>query len=206
MKTNRLLLILITGFLTLLASGTEKSHVNVATATATAAQSAPSFTVCLGTYALCTTAQCKVLPSPPGSTPTYSCSCDVVQGYSAGAKSCAEVPPVTPPKAGDKIPSRYYPVKSMAVCENNRPWAMCLDSHCTVDKGLKTATCNCSQAPPPTQPYVIVGDSFSESTCTTNIWSSATVEDVIQITGFLQDSKQLKPFPITIVGVGATQE
>ena len=157
----------------------------------------PTFTVCSGTYALCTMAQCA-----PIAGSKLVCGCDVKQGYSAGSKSCGEVPPDAPYE-GQSIPSRYYPIKSMAVCPNSLPWASCLDAPCTVDADLSKAKCSCGQVATPTQSYVVVTDSYSASTCTSGIiWSSATVQDVLQITGFLQDSQQLKPFPITIVGVG----
>lgn len=166
----------------------------------------PTFTVCSGTYALCTTAKCTlIVGTEPGSKPKLSCECDVKQGYSAGAKSCTEVPK-PPPQTGESIPSRYYPITSMAVCSNSRHWASCLDAPCTVEAGLSKARCVCDQVSTPTQSYVVVTDSYSGSTCRSDIWSSATFQDVLQITGFLQDSPQLKPFPITIVGVGAAKE
>ena len=199
MKTNLLwLLALTTGSMMLLAVSTEKTEADIESAPvpSTVAQ-APSFTVCSGTYALCTTATCKPVA---GRKRLLSCSCTVQQGSSAGAKSCREVPQ-GPPTAGQTIPSRYYPIKSTAVCSNSRRWAFCLDKTCTVDPSLLTATCTCTRKSTPKQHYVVVTDSFSASTCTTDIWSSATVRDVLQITGFLQNSQQLKPFPISIIGV-----
>ena len=173
--------------------------------TPVASASPPTFTVCSGTYALCTTAKCTFISGVDPSTPKLSCECDVKQGYSAGAKSCTEVPQ-PPAKAGDSIPSRYYPITSMAVCSNARPWASCLDAPCTVEPGLSKARCICDQVSTPTQSYVVVTNSYNGSTCRSDIWSSATVQAVIQITGFLQDSQQLKASPITIVGVGAAKE
>ena len=170
-----------------------------------ASTGAPTFTVCSGTYALCTTAKCTFISGVYPSKPKLSCECDVKQGYSAGSKACTEVPK-PPPQAGQSIPSRYYPITSMAVCSNARPWASCLDAPCTVEAGLSKAKCICDQVSTPTQSYVVVTDSYSRSTCRSDIWSSATVEAVVQITGFLQDSQQLKASPITIVGVGATKE
>ena len=199
MRTNRLWLpALTTGSMMLLAVSTEKTKADIESAPvpSTVAQ-APSFTVCSGTYALCTMATCTPVA---GRKRLLSCSCTVQQGYSAGAKSCREVPQ-GPPTAGETIPSRYYPIKSTAVCSNSRRWAFCLDKKCTVDPSLSTATCTCTRKSTPTQHYVVVADSVSASTCTTDIWSSATVQDVLQITGFLQNSQQLKPFPISIIGV-----
>ena len=164
-----------------------------------ASPSPPPFTVCPGTYALCTTAQCQLINGK------MSCACDVKQGYSAGTNSCS-VPPVAPPKPGDSIPSRYYPIKSMAICSNSRPWASCLDAPCTVDKDPSKATCNCVESPPPSGSYVVVTDSYSASTCTTSIWSSATVVAVNEITAFLKTSEHLKSFPIKIVGRGGEEK
>jgi hypothetical protein len=45
---------------------------------------------------------------------------------------------------GQEIHSRYYPVKSYAVCANDRPWAWCLDKPCTIDKNNpEAAACTC---------------------------------------------------------------
>jgi len=159
-----------------------------------AAASPTPFTVCPGTYALCTTAQCQLINGK------LSCACDVKQGYSAGTKSCASVPPEGPATTGESIPSRYYPITSMAICSNSRPWASCLDAPCTVEKDPSKARCNCAEAPPPTGSYVVVTDSYSASTCTTGIWSSATVVAVNEITAFLKTSEFLKAPHITIVG------
>jgi hypothetical protein len=161
-----------------------------------------AFTVCAGTYALCTTATCTPTPGQDaGSNTELACGCKVMEGYSAGSKSCKEVPKVRP-TPGLKLASRYHPIRAMAVCANSRPWAWCLDMPCTVDADPSKATCLCKQVSTPKQAYIVVTDSYRESTCTTDIWSSAAIEDVLQITGFLQDSDKLKPDPITIVGVG----
>ena len=71
-----------------------------------------------------------------------------------------------------------------------------------IDADRSKATCRCKKVSTPKQAYVVVTDSYRASTCTTDVWSSATVENVLQITGFLQDSRELPPDPITIVGVG----
>jgi hypothetical protein len=39
------------------------------------------------------------------------------------------------------------------------------------------------QVSTPKQPHVIVTNALRDGTCTTDIWSSATVDDVLQITG-----------------------
>ncbi len=162
------------------------------------------FTVCNGAFALCTTAKCERRGDGPGLT--VSCLCDVMQDYSVGKKSCAEVPP-TPPAPGQPIASRYYPIKSMAVCTNRGLWAMCLDSPCTVDVNdpLK-ARCDC-QLDVSLQNHVVVAATPDDAMCESALWSSASLEDVIQVTGFLySQSSPLKPFAINIVRVGPSKK
>jgi hypothetical protein len=84
-----------------------------------------------------------------------------------------------------------------------RPWAWCLDSPCVVDADTSTATCLCTQVASTVQPYVVIQDHYDDATCTTDVWSSATVDSVLQISGFLQGSRELPAEPIVIVGVGA---
>ena len=143
----------------------------------------PKFTLCKSTYALCTTAACKPIAGEKGK---LSCKCDVQTGYSAATKDCE---PIKTTKAGDLIQSRFYPVKAYAVCNNNRPWAWCLDVPCLIDKKnpLKS-TCTCTVAKNQ-GPYVIVGNTYNKSTCTTGIISSATVPDIEQITNFINHQK-----------------
>jgi hypothetical protein len=150
-----------------------------------------SFTLCESAYALCTTAPC----TPTGKDGALSCSCEVRSGYSAGQQSCQDLS-----KASDstQLRSRYYPVKSYAVCTNDRPWAWCLDKPCTVDKTDPTkANCACTTAKDQ-GPYVIVGDT-NPATCTTGIISSATVTGIDEITDFLKGTSELKPYPIKVL-------
>jgi hypothetical protein len=155
------------------------------------AQSA-GFTLCRSTYALCTTAPC----TPAGKDGALSCSCEVRTGYSAGQEACQDLR-----KASDstQLRSRYYPVKSYAVCTNDRPWAWCLDKPCTIDKVDPTkARCACTTAKGQ-GPYVIVGDTDTPATCTTGTISSATVKGITEITDFLKTTSELKPFPIEVL-------
>jgi hypothetical protein len=101
--------------------------------------------------------------------------------------------------AGQQIRSRYYPIKSYAICTNDRPWAWCLDKPCIVDKAdLSKAACACMVAKDK-GPYLIIADSYNASTCTTGLYSSATVTDVDQVTDFLKTSSELKPFDIKVL-------
>jgi hypothetical protein len=153
----------------------------------------PGFTLCKSTYALCTTAPCTPVA---GTKDTVSCTCEVKTGYSAGQKACQGV---TKSSEGEQVRSRYYPVKSYAVCTNDRPWAWCLDKPCIVDKNDPSkATCACTSVKDQGS-YVIVTPTYARSTCTTGIISSATVTQITQVTDFLKTSTELKPFDIEVL-------
>jgi len=169
-------------------------------AQAAAKESQPKFRVCNETYALCTRAKC--VRHGDG----YSCTCEVRTGPSAGGYTQACNPPVkvTP---GTPLPSRYFPIKSMVVCSSPkgtepRPWAWCLDMPCTVDKDTTTAKCECTKPPKEqrAEPFVFYPrkDSCDLSGCEEGIISSATVEDVQEVTEFLAHSS-LKPFDIKVL-------
>jgi len=161
-------------------------------ATAGQAQAA-DFTLCKGAYALCTSAKCTPVPGKEG---TVSCACEVRTGYSAGKDNCK---PAKDTSEGREVQSRYFPVKSLAVCSNDRPWADCLGKPCTVDKNDPTkAKCFCSTEKGQ-GPYVIVGTSYTPKTCTTGIISSATFKDNKGITKFLQSTGKLEPFAIKVL-------
>jgi hypothetical protein len=172
-------------------------------AVATPAASAKPFTVCKGTFALCTTAMCGGSKTDQSGI-SISCACDVKQDFSLGTDACSTVPQAAP-SPGQAIPSRYFPIQSMAVCEAQRTFAMCLDSHCVVDQDPTKANCNCRLSA--AKNYVVVKGTGSDAMCKSAIWSSATVDDVIGVTGFLfsQNPQQLKPFPINIVRVDSGQ-
>lgn len=80
-------------------------------------ENAAEFIVCESTYALCTTAKCQPIA---GKDDTAACNCEVKTGYSAGAKPCEGQVETA---EGPQIRSRYYPIKSYAACDNDRPWA-----------------------------------------------------------------------------------
>ena len=143
-------------------------------------------------YALCTTAKCTPIPGQKGSV---SCKCDVKTGYSAGTKSCQAV---KESGEGPLVFSRYYPIKNYVICSNQRPWAWCLDSPCTIDKNNPAkAACKCSVVKNRGD-YIIVTNAPNKSTCTTDLYSSALVSQATQITEFLKTQSQLKPFPIKV--------
>jgi hypothetical protein len=151
------------------------------------------FIVCESTYALCTTAQCQPVA---GKDDTAACDCDVETGYSAGMKSCEGQVGTAD---GTQIRSRYYPIKSYARCDNDRLWAWCLDMPCLIDPSdTGKASCACKLVKDK-GPYLVVTDTYSDATCTTYLWSSATIADVDQVTDFLKTNDDLKPFEIKVL-------
>lgn len=154
---------------------------------------ADDFTLCEGSYALCTSAKCKPVGGKEG---TVACACEVRSGYSAGQNNCKQAKETN---EGKQVQSRYYPVKSLSICANDRPWANCLGKPCTVDKNdPRKATCFCSTEKGK-GPYVIVGDRYTPQTCTTGIISSATVVNNKGITKFLKSTGKLEPFTIKVL-------
>ena len=157
------------------------------------AAEAQELKVCDSTIALCTIAPCDPIP---GSDGQVACHCTVNQGYSVGAEPCQGVKD-TP--EGQQVRSRYYPVKSYAVCSNDRPWAWCLDKPCIIDKNNpEAATCACD-AVKNLGDYVIVTSNYSATTWTTGIISSATVPQITQATEAAKTSKVLTPFAIQVL-------
>jgi hypothetical protein len=153
----------------------------------------PTNIVCESTYALCTTAKCTPIEEGQG---TVFCDCDVKTGYSVGGTPCHE--PIDSPE-GKQVVSRYFPVKSYASCNNDRPWANCYDRPCIVDKDDPTkAVCSCNIVTKES-PYVIVTDTYSEQTCTTGLYSSAGVKDMLGLTESLKSEEHLKPFDLKLV-------
>lgn len=157
------------------------------------AENAAEYIVCESTYALCTTAPCEPIAGQEG---TVSCACEVKTGYSLGEKPCQAERDTA---EGKEIKSRYFPIKSYAICANDRPWANCLDSPCIVSESNPAkAACACPVVKNQ-GPYVMVTETYDASTCTTGLWSSATVAGANQVTDFLKTSSELKPFEVRVV-------
>ncbi len=155
------------------------------------------FKLCKGTFALCTYAQCEpimILETPM----LLSCACKVHEDeWSVGMKACQGKEEV--PGKGQLIRSRYYPnFTSYARCSNNRPWAMCLDSPCVIDKNDPTkAQCTCPVVQGQGDYLVQPGS----DQCSNGPISSATVDDLDQITDFLETRPELPPPNLTVVNV-----
>jgi hypothetical protein len=160
----------------------------------TAWPAGPDFIVCKSTYALCTTAPCTPIADKPGFA---SCSCNVQTDFSAGMKACGD----KSIGQGGSLRSRYHPISSYSRCSNNRPWAFCLDSPCLADKDDPSkAACTCSVVKDQGD-YVIVNDSgsYDASSCTTGMYSSATVVQLDQVTDYLKTHDTLpNPVPMKI--------
>lgn len=149
-----------------------------------------SYIVCESTYALCTTAKCSLIEE---GQETVLCDCDVKTGYSVGSTPCHD--PVGSPE-GKQVVSRYYPIRSFAACNNDRPWAWCYDRPCIVDKDDPSrAACACNIVQNE-GPYVMVADSYTDTTCTTGLYSSARVKDLERVTEFLKTNADLKSFAL----------
>jgi hypothetical protein len=160
----------------------------------TATARAQDFKVCDSTFALCTIAPCD---SIPGNDKKVACHCTVNHGYSVGQEPCEGV---TNTRIGQQVRSRYYPVKSYATCSNDRPWAWCLDKPCLIDENNpEAALCRCDVVKN-LGDYVIVTNTYNPSTCTTGVISSATVQQITEVTDYLKTkSKELHPFHITVL-------
>src|SRR5262249_52478536 len=154
----------------------------------------PDFIVCKSTYALCTTAACTPIP---GKKDVVSCQCNVENDYSAGLQLCQE----EKTSKGLKLRSRYHPISSYAKCSNSRPWGWCLDAPCTVDKNDPSqAACECSVVSNQGD-YVIVNadGKYNAASCSTGVYSSATVEELSQVTDYLKShDTPLKVVPIKV--------
>ena len=153
------------------------------------------FIVCQSEFALCVFAQCKPIKELE-TTLLFSCTCSVQTGESVGAHPCEEKKKVP---EGELIRSRYAPgFKSYARCSNNRPWAMCLDSPCIIDKANPAqAQCTCPMVQGQGDYMVQPGT----DQCSNGAISSATVVDLDQITDFLETQPNLVPNDIKVVNV-----
>jgi hypothetical protein len=48
----------------------------------------------------------------------------------------------------------------------------------------------------------LVTESYTDSTCTTDLWSSVTVIDANKVTDFLKTNADLKPFEVKVLNSG----
>ncbi len=164
------------------------------------------FIVCKSTFALCTFAKCEPITTLE-TTLLFSCKCEVhPDAWSVGAKPCEEEKKVP---EGELIRSRYAPnFNTYARCSNNRPWAMCLDSPCIIDKSdtdktnsdkTKLAHAHCTCPVVQGQGDYLVKPGTDQ--CSNGAISSATVDDLDQITDFLETNPNLHPVDLKVVNV-----
>jgi hypothetical protein len=164
----------------------------------TPATDAAPFQVCHKEYALCTFSQCGKIA---GQQTTTTCTCEVRQDFSVG-RECDGPTPL--PDGGTQVMSRYHPISTYSRCSNKRPWAMCLDSRCTVDKAAQDdktkpvrASCECGVESGKGDYLVQPGT----AQCTNGVISSATVDDLDQITDFLENHPNLHIPNFTVVNI-----
>jgi len=64
---------------------------------------------------------------------------------------------------------------------------------------LSKGVCSCNIVKD-ASPYVMVADTYNDQTCTTGLYSSARVKDMLGVTDFLKTNEHLKPFELKVVG------
>jgi hypothetical protein len=127
------------------------------------------------------------------------CDCRVkTDEWSVGMKAC----PTKKEVSEGRTKSRYFPIKTYSRCSNNRPWAMCLDKECWIDKNDPTkAKCKCSVKQGRGDYMVNPETPGVRSQCDFGIFSSATVLDLDQITDFLQTQDKMPVYNFTVVNL-----
>ena len=150
-----------------------------------------TFHVCQMTYARCVWSPCEGTVVM-GNQATTTCQCPVMSNsFSVGANDCkTDAPTAT------TVKSRYSPINTYARCTMKRPWAMCLDSPCTINSDKTTASCTCTLMQD-------AGDFMYQpdkpDQCSSGIVSSATVDDLDTITDYLQTQDQMPVSNFTVV-------
>jgi hypothetical protein len=75
-----------------------------------------------------------------------------------------------------------------------------LDKPCIIDKNNPEAAACACDAVRNLGDYVIVTNAYTPATCATGIISSATVEQITEVTDYLKSkTKLLQPFPIHVL-------
>jgi hypothetical protein len=153
---------------------------------------APQFAYCpRAKFANCTVAKCELTTNG-----NFACWCFEDDRYSATAwkgsqsASCVAATPTT-------LQSRFHPITAYQECgaaAQVQEWAWCLGVSCTPMKNPQnpnsTANVRCDCTPIPKGvshvPYIVTTSSYAADNCKVQYWSSATPNDVSQITAFLQ--------------------
>ena len=142
-------------------------------------------------FANCTVAKCTLNSDQK----TYTCWCFEDTRYSATTMAN---PPSSSCKAATPtyLQSRYHPTTSYQICNSNaanQNWAWCLGVPCTPSTNPADPTstaninCQCTLVPSgiPLTPYIVTTDTWAADNCSFQYWSSATPDDVTQMTKFL---------------------
>ncbi len=146
------------------------------------AQGAGAFTVCDGTYALCAAAPCRPIPEADENglavEPTEAiCDCVMATGPNVGPDTCD----ARAAGVADGLPISTYAFALMATHPSMTctagAYTDCYGYPCTVDERDPTrATCTCAIVPnEANEPFVTQGGDCDTDTCTTTLWSAATV-------------------------------
>ena len=131
--------------------------------------------LCNQPYVLCTSAPCQPSENDPS---VFICRCLVQDGYSFGYTSCADRVP-----SGNSLVSTFSlqhvtsQSRSMtcSVGGSGGWWANCLDLPCTTDPtDPSQAVCQCVATQ--TNQYITFGGNCDLESCTSVIWSAATLD------------------------------
>ena len=143
-------------------------------------------------FANCTEAKCTL--NSDGQT--YTCWCVEDTRYSA--TTLVDPPSVSCKQAtATYLQSRYHPTTSYQLCDSNstnQKWAWCLGVPCApstnpYDPNSKAnINCQCTLVPSgvPLTPYIVTTSTWAAGNCSFQYWSSATPDDVTQMTTFLR--------------------
>jgi len=133
------------------------------------------------------TSQCKLT-----SDGNLACPCDVQTRSSAGFSECGL--PSFDESENLVVLSRYADEFSdRAVCNNDLPWADCLDKPCFIHAhDPSKATCMCELVQK-SGPYVVTGSASTSGCNDGNTYSSALIDDDLRITHFLSLSESVMP-------------
>lgn len=156
-----------------------------------------AFELCFHQYALCTAAKCVPLPGNPTQA---ICSCVVEEGPSAATVPCNTLRPFTDSFDIRTIFStfsfaEFEKGKKALHCPDGTPWVNCLNKQCTVDpSNPHKALCICDILR--SGRWFTAGGRCDRSTCATNYWSGALIQDLKPSSAFLVKALGLKKSPI----------
>lgn len=134
--------------------------------------------ICLGQYALCSSALCQ--PDEDGDG-MVNCACEgPLEGLNLGAKSSCQQRGnelISTFSLWDLTATRSKPAKSVLVCEgeHQNAWAFCLDSPCRIVDGEVICSCTLAEK---SDYYTFAGNCETEQACQ-KLWSAAALPDLL---------------------------